>query len=157
MAKQDDGIEVLQPGEIPPKGLPKWYPIEDIVVAKEEGSNKGGDQNVDNTFIITGIQWQIKSDGNNPNAPLQDGNFLIGWSISRTTKFYKGPDPAAFMYGSPTFGIWRPLDLAVKISQKRSIEVIVTNSVDRTDELIVQVTFVGIEPWPDVHVPVDGF
>lgn len=157
MPNQDEGVEVLAPGQQKPKGLPKWYPIEDIVIGATEGDNNGGDQTVDNTFILTGIQWQIKADGNNANAPIQDGNFLIGWSISRTTRFYKGPDPAAFMYGSPTFGIWRPLDLAIKISQKRALEVVVTNSVDRAEELIVQVTFVGIEPWPDVNVPADGF
>jgi hypothetical protein len=156
MPEHDQDVQVLQPGE-KIRGLPKWYPVENIEVNKEEGSNQGGDVDVDNTFLLTGIQWQIMADGNNPNAPLQDGNFLLGWSISRTNKFYKGADPSAFNYGSPAFGIWRPLDLTLKISQKRALEVIITNTVDRADKLIVQVNFVGIEPWPDVNVPEDGF
>lgn len=156
MPNEETGVDVLLPGQ-KIKGLPKWYTIENIEVGNTEGSNEGGDQDVDNVFILTGIQWQIKADGNNPNAPLQDGNFLLGWSISRTNKFYKGPDPAAFHYGNPNTGIWRPLDLSLKISQKRALEVIITNTVTRTDKLIVQVAFVGIEPWPGVQVPEDGF
>ena len=146
----EEGIEQLARGQ-KFMGLTKWYPVDNIEVKKEEGSNTTGSADLDDTFILTGIQWQIIADGNTPNAPLQDGNFRLGWSIQRTTKFYKGPDPMAFNYGSPTFGIWRPLDTPLKISQKRTLEAIITNTVERADTLIVQVVFVGVEP--DVKHP----
>jgi len=129
------------------RGYDKMYPVE-VEFGKDEGDNGGDSISLDNDFVLVGIRWQIIQDGNNPNAPVQDGWFRLGWSIQRTTRFYKGPDPMAFMYGSPTFGIWQPLNVPVKIGVNRTLEVELTNTVTRTDKAVIQVVFVGVEPDP---------
>ena len=130
------------------RGYEKMYPAE-VEFGKEEGDNGGDSVSLDNDFVLVQIRWQIIQDGNTPNAPIQDGNFRLGWSIQRTTRFYKGPDPMAFTYGSPTFGYWQPLSVPIKIGVNRTLEVELTNTVTRTDKAVVQVTFVGVEPDPD--------
>jgi len=127
------------------RGYEKTYPVE-VEVGKEEGDNNGNSVSLDNDFILTGIRWVIIKDGNNPNVPVQDGWFRLGWSIQRTTRFYKGPDPMANHFGSPVFGYWNPLNVPIKIGVNRTLEVQITNTVTRTDVFTVQILFVGVEP-----------
>ena len=84
--------------------MPKKYPI-DIVIGANNGDNRGNSVSLDADFILKEIRHVLVDDGSGSgNAPVQDGAYRLAWSIQTTTKFYKGADQMADMYGSVRHG-----------------------------------------------------
>ena len=111
----------------------------------------------DRPFIIKEIHHQIINPVRQINDPpdtsvqvMQDGLYRINWSLYNQRRYFQGAVPLAdTAFGSVRHGVWIPLPVPIPIDKNRTINVEVTNAIDRADPLVksyfFHVEFHGLE------------
>lgn len=128
----------------------------DVRFGQTKGDQGTGSVSInDRPFIIQKITHQLINptrDGTDPNMSvqaLQDGLYRINWSLYNQVRYFQGPVPMAdTAFGSIRHGIFYDLPVPVALEKNRTLNVEVTNEVDR-DPLVkayqLHIEFQGIE------------
>ena len=128
----------------------------DVRFGQTRGDQGTGSVSInDRPFIIQQITHQLINptrDGTDPDMSvqaLQDGLYRINWSLYNQVRYFQGPVPMAdTAFGSVRHGRWIPLPVPVALEKNRTLNVEVTNEVDR-DPLVkaysLHIEFQGIE------------
>lgn len=131
-----------------------------VVVPMGPGLGNTGENSVsvnDRPFIIKEIHHQITNPDVVAAMPAvtdvqqaQDGLYRINWSLYNQRRYFQGVPPMAdAAFGSIRHGIWIPLSVPVAIEKNRTLNVQVTNMLDRSPTLTklyqVEVQFHGLE------------
>lgn len=86
----------------------------------------------------------------------QDGLYRLDWSVFNQLRFFKGSVPCALELGSAETGIWVPLSAPVVLPPSQTLNLRVTNLVDRIGDggpppigkdmgIDIQIVFSGVE------------
>ena len=130
----------------------------DVLMGNKKGDKGANSVSInDKPFIIKFLTHQIIDpvipDNTDPNSvqQQQDGLYRIDFSLYQQERYWQGTPPMAdAAYGSVRHGIWNQLCVPLAIEKNRTLNVDVTNEMDRDvskDKYTIHIQFHGLEDW----------